>query len=333
MVHRGVSPEPSGGAAADVADARAPARARTARAASRPSAAGGCSAVWVLIAIALGRRRAPARASRSATSSRSRAPTRRRRSTCSTSGSRRRTSRPRRSCSTTRRARCPTRDASTAAAAAIEKLPQVESVVDAAGLGQRPDGAADRHLRRGARRHLDSTRSTGSSSATAAGARRGPRPWRTAARSIDFVQQQTAPQNHADEIGLLAAVIILLFVFGTVVAAFLPLIVALTGVDDRDPDPHDHRDRRHRRHRRPDPRHDDRARRRHRLLAAHRQPVPPGARRGPRGPRRDRRRDRHRRLRVAVRRACASRSRSAGSGSPASRTSRRSASPPRCSSA
>ena len=47
---------------------------------------------------------------------------------------------------------------------------------------------------------------------------------------IDFVQQQTAPQNHADEIGLLAAVIILLFVFGTVVAAFLPLIVALTGV-------------------------------------------------------------------------------------------------------
>ena len=47
---------------------------------------------------------------------------------------------------------------------------------------------------------------------------------------VDFVQQQTAPQNHADEIGLLAAVIILLFVFGTVVAAFLPLIVALTGV-------------------------------------------------------------------------------------------------------
>ena len=47
---------------------------------------------------------------------------------------------------------------------------------------------------------------------------------------VDFVQQQTAPQNHADEIGLLAAVIILIFVFGTVVAAFLPLIVALTGV-------------------------------------------------------------------------------------------------------
>ncbi len=47
---------------------------------------------------------------------------------------------------------------------------------------------------------------------------------------VDFVQQQTAPQNHADEIGFLAAVIILLFVFGTIVAAVLPLAVALTGV-------------------------------------------------------------------------------------------------------
>ncbi|MGZ7018969.1 MAG: MMPL family transporter [Acidimicrobiia bacterium] len=47
---------------------------------------------------------------------------------------------------------------------------------------------------------------------------------------VDFVEQQTAPQNHADEIGFLAAVIILLFVFGTVVAASLPLAVALTGV-------------------------------------------------------------------------------------------------------
>ncbi len=48
--------------------------------------------------------------------------------------------------------------------------------------------------------------------------------------AVDFVQQQTAPKNHADEIGLLAAVIILLFVFGTVVAAFLPLSIALIGV-------------------------------------------------------------------------------------------------------
>jgi RND superfamily putative drug exporter len=49
-------------------------------------------------------------------------------------------------------------------------------------------------------------------------------------QAVDFVQQKTAPQNHADEIGLLAAVIILLFVFGTVVAATLPLSVALIGV-------------------------------------------------------------------------------------------------------
>ena len=55
--------------------------------------------------------------------------------------------------------------------------------------------------------------------ATACRARRRASRWRTAARSVDFVQQKTAPQNHADEIGLLAAVIILLFVFGTVVAA------------------------------------------------------------------------------------------------------------------
>jgi RND superfamily putative drug exporter len=47
---------------------------------------------------------------------------------------------------------------------------------------------------------------------------------------VDYVAQKTAPQNHADQIGMLAAIIILLFVFGTVVAAVLPLAVALTGV-------------------------------------------------------------------------------------------------------
>jgi RND superfamily putative drug exporter len=47
---------------------------------------------------------------------------------------------------------------------------------------------------------------------------------------VDYVAQKTAPQNHADEIGMLAAIVILLFVFGTVVAAVLPLAVALTGV-------------------------------------------------------------------------------------------------------
>jgi RND superfamily putative drug exporter len=47
---------------------------------------------------------------------------------------------------------------------------------------------------------------------------------------VDFVQQETAPANHSDEIGLLIAVVILLFVFGTLVAAVLPLTTALIGV-------------------------------------------------------------------------------------------------------
>ena len=47
---------------------------------------------------------------------------------------------------------------------------------------------------------------------------------------VDYVQQQTAPTNHSDEIGLLVAVVILLFVFGTVIAAVLPLTTALIGV-------------------------------------------------------------------------------------------------------
>jgi RND superfamily putative drug exporter len=115
-----------------------------------------------------------------------------------------------------------------AAAAAIEKLPQVKSAspprVSADGKTvlltvtysvANPDISLDSIDR------LD----TATAAARSAGitvAYGGP--------VIDFVQQQTAPQNHADEIGLLAAVIILIFVFGTIVAAFLPLIVALTGV-------------------------------------------------------------------------------------------------------
>ena len=47
---------------------------------------------------------------------------------------------------------------------------------------------------------------------------------------VDYIQQKTAPANHSDEIGLLVAVVILLFVFGTVVAAALPLTTALIGV-------------------------------------------------------------------------------------------------------
>ncbi len=116
----------------------------------------------------------------------------------------------------------------TAASAAIEKLPQVKSVgaprVSANGetvllnvtYSVAPDKISLETLDR-----LDAaTAAARSANITVA----------YGGQVVDFVQQQTAPQNHADEIGLLAAVIILLFVFGTVVAAFLPLIVALTGV-------------------------------------------------------------------------------------------------------
>ncbi len=115
-----------------------------------------------------------------------------------------------------------------AAAAAIEKLPQVASAstpkVSADGKTvlltvtysvANPDISLDTIDR------LDSATAAARSAGITV-AYGGP--------VIDFVQQQTAPTNHADEIGLLAAVIILIFVFGTVVAAFLPLIVALTGV-------------------------------------------------------------------------------------------------------
>jgi RND superfamily putative drug exporter len=115
-----------------------------------------------------------------------------------------------------------------AAAAAIEKLPQVKSAspprVSADGKTAlltvtysvaNPDISLDTIDR------LD-TATAAASKAGITVAYGGP--------VIDFVQQQTAPQNHADEIGLLAAVIILIFVFGTIIAALLPLIIALTGV-------------------------------------------------------------------------------------------------------
>ncbi len=115
-----------------------------------------------------------------------------------------------------------------AAAAAIEKLPQVKSAstprVSADGktvLLTVTYGVADPDISLDTIDRLDrATAAARSAGITVAYG--GP--------VIDFVQQQTAPQNHADEIGLLAAVIILIFVFGTIVAAFLPLIVALTGV-------------------------------------------------------------------------------------------------------
>ena len=61
--------------------------------------------------------------------------------------------------------------------------------------------------------------------------RRPPRPAsrsRTAARSIDYADQP--PSGNADLIGLLAAVVILLFAFGSVVAMGLPILTALFGL-------------------------------------------------------------------------------------------------------
>ncbi len=115
-----------------------------------------------------------------------------------------------------------------AASAAIEKLPQVASTstpkVSADGktvLLTVTYGVANPDISLDTIDRLDSATAAARSAGITV-AYGGP--------VIDFVQQQTAPTNHADEIGLLAAVIILIFVFGTVVAAFLPLIVALTGV-------------------------------------------------------------------------------------------------------
>ena len=119
--------------------------------------------------------------------------------------------------------------------------------VAAAGLCQRSHRAADRHLQGPVRRHL-ARHDRPSRSATAAARSAG----LTVAYGgpvVDFVQQQTAAENHADEIGLLAAVIILLFVFGTVVAAHCSARRRADRRHDRDVDPHDHRDRGHRRYR------------------------------------------------------------------------------------
>ena len=101
--------------------------------------------------------------------------------------------------------------------------------------------------------------------------RRGSHGSRTAARSSTTPNKP--PSGDADLIGLLAAVIILLFAFGSVVAMGLPILTALFGLgvgislDQRRRGVHRHR------HARAHPRHDDRPRRRDRLLAVHRHPL------------------------------------------------------------
>ena len=202
----------------------------------------------------------------------------------------------------------------------------------AAGLRQRRDGAAHRHLQRRPRTRSTSTRSTASTARPPRRATTGS----TVAYGGQVDRLRPAADRAAEPRGRDRAAR----------RGHHPALRVRHGGrrvppadrrpdrrHDRDPDPHDRRDRSHRRHGRADPRLDDRARRRHRLLVAHRQPVPSGARRRARGPRRDRDARSAPPAPRRCSRACASRSRCAGSGSPASRTSRRSASRPRCSSA
>ena len=96
---------------------------------------------------------------------------------------------------------------------------------------------------------------------------------------VDLLNQQSSATDHADEIGLAFALIILLFVFGTVVAALLPVSVAVIGVVVATMVLTLLATRLHDRDGRTDPRDDDRSRRRDRLLAARRQSVPTEPRR------------------------------------------------------
>ena len=97
-------------------------------------------------------------------------------------------------------------------------------------------------------------------------------------------------QGVSELLGLLAAIIVLLFVFRTFVAMLIPIALAIVALDDGLPVAvHPRRPDRHQ-HRHADPRLDDRARRRHRLLAVHRHALqtatsrwPRAARRGSRG--------------------------------------------------
>ena len=102
-------------------------------------------------------------------------------------------------------------------------------------------------------------------------------------------------EGHGELIGIVAALLILVLAFGSVVAAGLPIAVALVGLGVGSARHHAARRGHGRQHHRPDRRHDGRPRRRHRLRAAAGHParrVPArrghdarGRRRGPSPPR------------------------------------------------
>ena len=109
-------------------------------------------------------------------------------------------------------------------------------------------------------------------------------------------------QGISEALGLLAAIIVLLFVFRTFVAMLIPIALAIVGADDGLPAAlHPRRADRHQ-HGHADPRLDDRARGRDRLLAVHRHALQTATPRRPRAAGRGGRGRRVGRPRGAVRR-------------------------------
>ena len=115
----------------------------------------------------------------------------------------------------------------------------------------------------------------------------------------DMFSKFEMPESEA--LGLLAAVIILLIAFGSVLAMGLPIVTALFGLGHRCGAHRAHQQRAVDAELRAAAHRDDRPRRRHRLRAVHRHPLPRGPARGHGAGRRDRGRGRHVGSRGAVR--------------------------------
>ena len=91
-----------------------------------------------------------------------------------------------------------------------------------------------------------------------------------------LIQQSERPSLSGEGIGILAAIIILLIAFGSVLAMALPIVVALAGIAVGLPDHRPAHARLSAAELRDDAGDDDRHRRRHRLRAVRRHPLPPG---------------------------------------------------------
>ena len=289
MVHGGVRPEPAGGATE-----RLSLLGRLGRGAARRK--WWVLAAWVLVVVAIGVGLDDSPAAACATRSRSPAPTPSRRSTSSTPSS--------------RQQNLPTaqvvfhlplgpaaRDDRHRRGGRGREAPERGVGVEAARLDRRRDRAAHRHLLGAVRRHPQGRVRPSS--------RPRPRP-STGARTsrssyggqvVDLLDQQSSASDHSDEIGLVVALVIMIISFGSVIAALLPLVIAVLGVGAATGLLDVFAERLHHRDDRPDPRGDDRPRGRDRLLAVHRHPVPSEPRRRARGRARGVARDRDRRVR------------------------------------